>query len=154
MNLTVLCTHVPLCLGCRPIGFIQQELHCVIWMRMPCKPFPVPPLFCISRHEASEREQQEKYRGHHCDRPSLELSRIPDPGRGAVGGVELVWADLSVGGAYSPPPNTKRMKTLPSLVFFLLLAACALSPSRGVPATLVLLHDAVNTVSKIIIWNS
>ena len=71
-----------------------------------------------------------------------------------LGGVELVWADLSVGGAYSPPPNAKRMKTLPSLVFFLLLAACALSPSRGVPATLVLLHDAVNTVSKIIIWNS
>ena len=36
------------------------------------------------------------------------------------------------------------------LVFFLLLSTCALSPSRGVPATLVLLHDAVNTVGKII----
>ena len=39
------------------------------------------------------------------------------------------------------------MKTL---VFFLLLSACALSPSRGAPATLVLLHDAVNTVSKMV----
>ena len=79
----------------------------------------------------------------------------PDPGRGAVGGgwssyrLIFLWVGLIV-----PPPNAKRMKTLPSLVFFLLLAACALSPSRGVPATLVLLHDAVNTVSKIIIWNS
>ena len=51
-------------------------------------------------------------------------------------------------GLIVPPPNAKRMKTL---VFFLLLSACALSPSHGVPATLVLLHDAVNTVGKIIV---
>ena len=82
----------------------------------------------------------------------------PDPGRGAVGGgwssyrLIFLWVGLIV-----PPPNAKRMKTLPSLVFFLLLSACALSPSRGVPATLVLLHDAVNTVGKIIdlaIWRA
>ena len=59
----------------------------------------------------------------------------------------FLWVGLIV-----PPSSYAKRMTM--LVFFLLLSACALSPSRGVPATLVLLHDAVNTVGKIIVQRS
>ena len=61
----------------------------------------------------------------------------------------FLWVELIV-----PPSYAGYAKRMTMLVLFLLLAACALSPSRGVPATLVLLHDAVNTVGKIFVQRS
>ena len=65
---------------------------------------------------------------------------------GGGGAQPIIFLWVWVGLVVRPLTNDKRKM----LVFFLLLSACAFAPSRGAPAKLVLLHDAVNTVSKIL----